>query len=189
MYLKARFYAFIFISLFTITSQISADARDLKVSVSVDLSDKKNPTLQILNGEKKFDAKYKIATAPLILTIGENGEIGQILDPDFFAENLIYGISKKLDYEPNSDVTVFPGYEDDYDNDYESCCSLNHGCNCMKNGAVHLFKGIGMLSGGAIIVTFVIGKFLVIKTYKATDCVCKKLYSKISEYYHQKQQQ
>ncbi|KKQ33011.1 MAG: hypothetical protein US49_C0003G0039 [candidate division TM6 bacterium GW2011_GWF2_37_49] len=177
---NARYFAFIFVSLFVVASQINAVM--IEVPVEVNYSDPNNPELKVVNGVKEIDPSCKFAMAPLIVMVGKDGKSFKVVDPDFFNQKFV---TENMQAQNRS---VFP-LPENTDN-CSSFFSSENGKNLVIDGVLTTLKGLSKLSAGTIIIAGIIvgktGKYLAISTYTATSWVCQRLWNRIVDYYERK---
>lgn len=179
MNLNARYFALIFVSLFAVVSQIKAATLDIPVEVNFD--DPSNPKLNILTAVNEIDPNCKLVSTPLIVMVDSAGNIVNVVDPDFFTQKFI---ENNLQAQGNTliDINEFKQWPRFF--------SSENGKKLLLDGVLTTVKGLGKLSAGTIIIASIIacktGKFLAVKTYKATNWMCKRLWDKIVNYYERK---
>jgi hypothetical protein len=178
MFLKPKLVGLIFAALVLNCNQSRAacEAFEFPVKAQIDMNTA-NPTLKILNSEKsKLDDGYKVAIAPLVVMVNNQGNFVKIVDPEGFAFEEVQNNA-----ESNSFATMLL---------HESNWSTENAARWMDDGAMHILKGLGKLGVGTIIVACILscraGKFLAVQTYNGTSRICKDIWTKTSEFYERK---
>lgn len=178
MFLRSKIIGLIFTALVIACDQSNAasTAFEFPVKAQIDMSTT-NPTLKILNAEKsKLDDGYKVAIAPLVVMVNNQGNFVKIVDPEGFAAEEV-----QKNAESNHFSTMLLS---------ELTWNTENGSKLMDDGALDILRGLGKFGAGTIIVACILtgraGKFLAVQTYNGTGWICKNIWTKTSEFYERK---